>query len=88
MMQQAGFINFLRTIAIIVGVIYILRFLAHIFLPVLIKKAVNKQQQNMYNQYQKNTKSNSNADASSSKKDNEHISDKIGEYVDYEEINE
>jgi hypothetical protein len=85
MIYQAGFINFLRTIAIIIGVIYILRFLGRIFFPILLKRAVNKQQER-YNQYNGHA-NNKNKETNDPVKD-KHLSDNIGEYVEYEEVNE
>ena len=88
MIYQAGFINFLRTIVIIVGVIYLLRILARIFFPIMLNRYINKQQQNMHQQYQKQADFRNQKQTQSTTKKEKHLSDEIGEYVDYEEINE
>lgn len=89
-MQEAGPMNFLRTIAIFLLVYYAFKFLAKLFAPYLMKKVVNKMQQKaeqFNNQQQPNT----------NVKDGETIIDKkptsnpqsknsVGEYVDYEEV--
>ncbi len=86
MLYQAGFINFIRTIAIIIGVIYIFRFLARIFFPILLKRYVSKQQNNMRERFEQQARQQTKS--TQSKKQEKHISDDLGEYVDYEEVEE
>lgn len=97
-MQEASFTNLFKTIMWIIAFYYIFKFLAKIFLPVLVKKAVEKagenfqRQQQQYNQYnQGNNWQNTNRnkdeiiiDTTNAKKSRE--TKKVGEYVDYEEI--
>ena len=90
-METASFDSLIKTIFIIIAFWYIFKFLAKIFLPLLIKKVVTKagesfqQQQSQYNHIRR-------------KNDNEIRIDtdvpnqrprekkKVGEYVDYEEL--
>ncbi|MEL1254816.1 DUF4834 family protein [Flavobacterium sp. DGU38] len=96
-MQEASFTNLFKTIMWIIAFYYIFKFLAKIFLPVLVKKAVEKagenfQRQQQYNQYNQgnawqNTNTNKDEiiiDTTNAKKSRE--TKKVGEYVDYEEI--
>lgn len=87
MMETASFSGFLRILLYMVAFYYIFKFLARLFLPLLVKKAVEKagenfqQQQNRQYQNQQNTV---NVDSSKSSRPKE--TKKVGEYVDYEEI--
>ena len=93
-MQEASFTNLFKTIMWIIAFYYIFKFLARIFLPVLVKKAVEKagenfQRQQQYNQdntWQKTYKNNDEIiiDTANAKKPRE--TKKVGDYVDYEEI--
>ena len=92
-MQEASFNGIIKTIFYILAFYYILKFLAKLFLPVLVKKVVEKagesfqkQQQNAQaNSWQK-TQNNDEIiiDTANAKKTRE--TKKVGEYVDYEEI--
>lgn len=83
--------NFLRTLAIILLIYYAFKFLARLFAPYLMKKMVNKMQQKAQNQY-----TNQQQYKEAKVKEGETIIDKtpkspnaskkVGEYVDYEEI--
>ncbi len=88
--HQAGPMNFLRTILIILLVYYTLKFLAKLFAPYLMKKAMQKMQEKAQKQY-----------GATQKKENVKVgettidktpnqskeSDKsVGEYIDFEEI--
>ena len=84
-------VNLLRTLAIIIIVYYVLRWLARIFAPVIMKRMVNKMQekaQQQYNQQRQNTTQAREGETvidkrpSSKKQSN----DSVGEYVDFEEI--
>lgn len=86
-METASFSGFLRILLYMVAFYYIFKFLARLFLPMLVKKAVEKagenfqQQQNRQYQNQHNTV---NTDTLKSSRPRE--TKKVGEYVDYEEI--
>jgi uncharacterized protein YbcC (UPF0753/DUF2309 family) len=86
-MQEASFNGFLRTIIYMIGFYYLIKFLARIFLPVLMKKAVNKVQQDFEKQYNQNGfNQNKNQDFQTKKEENPKPSKQVGEYIDYEEI--
>ena len=92
-MQEASFSGFIRTLIYIIAIYYIIKFLAKLFLPILVKKAVEKagenfQKQQQYAQCNSWQKKNNNdeiiIDTANAKKPRE--TKKVGEYVDYEEI--
>ena len=91
-MQTASFTGFVETIFYIVAFYYIFKFLAKLFLPVLVKKAVEKAGQNFQQQYQSqnyqkyNTSSRDEIISDNVKTDKPRETKKVGEYVDYEEI--
>lgn len=96
-MQEASFSGLLKTIMWVIAFYYIFKFLARIFLPVLVKKAVEKagenfdRQQQQYNQGNtwQNNRSNNNNDeiiVNTANAKNPRETKKVGEYVDYEEI--
>lgn len=90
-MQEAGFMNLLRTLLILVVIYYAFKFLVRLFAPYLMKKMVSKMQenQNRANQrHQQQTDVNEGETiidrkpkSSTSKSKND-----VGEYVDFEEI--
>ncbi len=92
-MQTAGFTTVIDTILVILAFYYIFKFMARLFLPMLVKKAVEKAGENFQRQ-QQNYQANSWQKASNNdeiiintanaKKPRE--TKKVGEYVDYEEI--
>ena len=92
-MQEASFSGFLRTLIYIIAIFYVLKFLARLFLPMLVKKVVEKagenfqkqQQHNRGNSWQKRPNDDEVIiDTAKAKKSRE--TKKVGEYVDYEEI--
>lgn len=95
-MQLASFTGFLKTLLYMVMFYYIFKFLAKLFLPLLVKKAVEKagqnfQQQQQYaqQQYTQNNKKYTNQDeiiVDTARSKNPKETKKVGEYVDYEEI--
>lgn len=95
-MQEASFSGFLKTIMWVIAFYYIFKFLARIFLPVLVKKAVEKagenferqQQQYQGNTWQNNRNNNNNDEIiiNTANAKNPRETKKVGEYVDYEEI--
>jgi len=91
-MQTASFSGFLETVLYILAFYYIFKFLARLFLPIMVKKVVEKAGANFQQQYQsygpQNTSSSSKDeiiyDTAKSAKPRE--TKKVGEYVDYEEL--
>lgn len=92
-MQEASFSGFIRTLFYIMTFYYIFKFLARLFLPLLIKKVVQKAGENFQQQQQdaqdnswKKTPNNDEIIYSSTNTKNPQKTKKVGEYVDYEEI--
>ncbi len=90
-MQEASFNGIIKTIFYILLFYYAFRFLAKLFLPVLVKKVVQKAEQNFQQQYNNTNQNNQSQsrdeviyDTAKSTKPRE--TKKVGEYVDYEEI--
>lgn len=86
MLQYAGLINVIRTILIIVAIYYGLRIILRYLFPFLIKRFVNKtmSQQGFEGSFNQRTQSKSNSNTKS--KSPKH--DELGDYVDFEEIDE
>lgn len=93
-MQEAGPMGLLRTILIILFVIYALRFLGRLFAPFLMKKVVSKmqqraqEQQQQYNQQRQKSTTTREGETVIDKKPNKtkEGNSNVGEYVDFEEI--
>jgi hypothetical protein len=92
-MQTASFYGFIRTLFYIIAFYYIFRFLARLFLPLLLKKVVEKAGENFQQQqqrYQQGTWNQSQANDeiiyNTSNAKNPRETKKVGDYVDYEEI--
>lgn len=94
-MEYASFSGTLRVIFYIIAFYYIFKFLARLFFPVLVKKAVEKaaesfeQQQRQYQQgaYQSTrTANNDEIIYNNVKSDKPRETKKVGEYIDFEEI--
>ena len=92
-MQEASFSGFIKALFYILAFYYIFKFLARLFLPVLVKKVVKKagenfqkQQQNAQGNSWQKTPNNDEViiDTANAKKPRE--TKKVGDYVDYEEI--
>lgn len=90
MVQEAGLISFLRTLAIILLVFYGIRLMFRYLAPFLLKMFINKQRKAYENATQSDgseakdgeihIKANGNAQR--------HDDESLGDYVDYEEIEE
>ncbi|MCD0466362.1 DUF4834 family protein [Flavobacterium sp. ENC] len=93
-MQEASFSGLIKAICYIVAFYYIFKFLARIFLPVLVKKAVEKagenfQRQQQYSQdasWQKTQRNTDEVIINTANAKNPRETKKVGDYVDYEEI--
>lgn len=90
-MEQASFSGILKTIFYILAFYYIFKFLARLFLPILVKKAVEKAGENFQRQYQATYTNYSNQAQdefvnTAPKSDKPRETKKVGEYIDYEEI--
>ena len=91
-METASFTGFIKTLAYIVLFWYLFKFLFRIFAPILMRTAVSKLQQKMQDQMNQQfgkQGSYSNQNTSSQKTDTKQMpreKKKVGEYVDFEEI--
>lgn len=92
-MQTASFFGFIKTLFYMLVFYYIFKFLAKLFLPLLVKKVVEKAGQNFQQQQQSTQGSSWNTTQSkdeviynSANAKNPRETKKVGEYVDYEEI--
>ncbi|CAM1372576.1 DUF4834 family protein [Tenacibaculum xiamenense] len=88
-LHQAGPMNFLRTLLIILLVYYAVKFVVKLFGPYLLKKAVDKVQKKAQSQYgnQQETTVEEGKTVIDKKPNNVKNSNKdVGEYVDFEEI--
>ena len=86
-METASFTGFLRTLLYIVLFYYIFKFVMRLLAPYLLKKAVEKVQQNMHDQTsQYYTRQQPAPEEAKRKYPRE--TKKVGEYVDFEEIEE
>ncbi len=96
-MDQASLMGFFKTVLIIVLIYYFIKFAFKLLAPYLMKKAVDKlndnfqQQQRAYQNQQYGPTSGNEAhdDFESSLKQNKIPKErkKVGEYIDYEEVN-
>ena len=87
-METANFLSLLKTLFWIFIIYYAIKFLARLFLPVLAKKVVEKaseQFQKQQQQHQNYTNQTTNTNAAP-KSDKPHETKKVGDYVDFEEI--
>lgn len=92
-MQTASFTGFIETICYILLFYYVFKFLARLFLPIMVKKVVEKAagnfQQQYQSQYQQQQQYSSKQDEiiyDTAKQDKPRETKKVGEYVDYEEL--
>lgn len=91
-MQTASFTGLIETIFYMIAFYYIFKFLAKLFLPLLVKKVVEKAGQNFQQQQQyaqdnawKKTQ-NDEVIYNTANAKNPRETKKVGDYVDYEEI--
>lgn len=85
-METANFGSLIRTICWIFFIYYALKFLARLFLPVLAKKVVDKASEQFQKQ-QEQAASQAKTEYEKMKKDTaSQPTKKVGDYVDFEEI--
>lgn len=92
-MQTASFTGFIKTLFYILAFYYIFKFLVKLFLPLLLKKVVQKAGENFQQQQQRSqstswdkTQTNNEVIFNTKNDKNPRETKKVGEYVDYEEI--
>lgn len=89
-MQEAGIMNLLRTILIILVIYYVFRLIARYVMPLILKKMVNNVEKKFNQQTRQYPPDNGHfkeGETVIDKKPREHKSrNDVGEYVDYEEV--
>ena len=87
-METASFTGFFKVLLYFFAFYYLIKFLARLFLPVLAKKVVEKASQQFQQQQQNNTNQYGNTanQATNPTSDKPREKKKVGEYVDFEEI--
>ncbi len=88
-MQEAGFVNIIKTLLIILFVYYAFKFLIRLLAPFFLKKVASKMQERaqQYNQQQKSTTVKEGETVIDKKPNSsKNSSNDVGEYVDFEEI--
>nr|WP_309754990.1 DUF4834 family protein [Flavobacterium sp.] len=92
-MQIASFTGFIKALFYMIAFYYIFRFLAKLFLPLLVKKVVEKAGENMQKQQQQaqdasweKTQTKDEVLYNTANAKNPRETKKVGDYVDYEEI--
>lgn len=83
-MQEASLSNLIQDIFVIVIIYYVIKFLARLFLPVLAKKVVQKAGEQFRQQQEQQQQSNTTPPTG--KRDISHETKKVGDYIDYEEV--
>lgn len=87
-MQEASFNGFLKIVIYMIGFYYLIKFLSRIFLPIILNKVVQKAQENFTQKHgQFNQNQEVNQDFKTTNKTNPKPTKKVGEYIDYEELN-
>lgn len=85
-MDSASFTSFLRTLFIIILVYYAVRFFLKLLAPHLVQHVVKKAGQNLYEQQQRQQQQSYDYQQNNIKQDKPKEKKKVGEYIDYEEI--
>ncbi len=90
MVQEAGLVSLIKTIAIIFAVYYSLKIIGRYFLPWLLKQFIKKQkekyqQQNGFSNFEDSKRREGEVKITSTPS-KQNTGDDLGEYVDYEEI--
>jgi len=85
-MQEASFNGLLKTLFWIIAIYYIVKFLARLLLPVLAKKMVEKASEQFQQQQQQYQNQQQNPIDINIKSDKPREKKKVGEYIDYEEL--
>jgi len=91
-MDHASFLNFIKTVVIIILVYYLLKFAFKLLAPYLLNKAVSKVSENFQKKQQayqnQNNQQTQQPDFESELKQNKIPKErkKVGEYIDFEEV--
>jgi len=84
-MALASFSGILRTIIILILIFYLIKFLFRIFAPIILQKVVQKAQQGFQHQ-QQNMQYGNRGPQHTTVEEKPKEKKKVGEYIDYEEI--
>ncbi len=91
-MQEASIPGLIKTIIYIIGFYYLVKILARIFMPILMKSMMNKAQESFNRQFQQEnfdqSTPNDTFSQEKSQRDFKKPTKQVGEYVDYEEVND
>lgn len=89
-MQEAGLVNFLRTILVILLIYYVLKLIARYVFPLFFKKMMSSMEKKFNEQQQNKTSQGSDSKIGETVVDKTpsqgRSNDKVGEYVDFEEV--
>jgi hypothetical protein len=85
-MIEASLISTLRTILIIVVCWYVFKFILRLLAPFLMKKMAEKMSRSMHQSFDNQTQRNQEAQNNSTQTKPNKESKKVGEYIDFEEI--
>lgn len=84
-METASFYGLVKTLFWLILVYYVVKFLIRMFAPVLIQQVVKKAEQNFQQQHQQYSQQQQQA-YTAPKQEMPKEKKKVGEYIDYEEI--
>ncbi|MES2811580.1 MAG: DUF4834 family protein [Bacteroidota bacterium] len=91
-MQEASFSGLFKTIIYIIGFYYFVKIMMRIFMPIIMRKMMSKAQDNFNKHYQQGNFNQSNNNESqyqeSVTRDFKKPTKQVGDYVDYEEVND
>ena len=87
MIQEASITGLLNTILVIIIIYYVIKLAARFLGPLLLKYAVNKVEKKVKNQFEQQQQQHQRQQTTSHKKVNPSTDD-LGEYIDYEEVEE
>lgn len=90
-MQEASFNGFFKMIVYLIGFYYLVKILARIFLPMLMRNMMNKAQENFnkhqtQNQFNQQQHQDFQTPQPESKNFERKPTKQVGDYIDYEEI--
>lgn len=89
-LQQASLQGFIRTVLIIVAIYYGFKILMRLLAPYLMKKVIQKAESNFKQNYEQQFNNqqapHQNTNTSSTRVERPRSKKKVGEYIDYEEI--
>lgn len=88
MVFQAGLVSFFRTLVIIAGIYFGIRLLFRFLIPFLLKRFVRKQQEQFYDHNSAQKSREEGEVKVKSKREKKSSNTDLGEYIDYEEIQE